>query len=248
MRFHHPDKANTGPATPRHERGFTLVELLVVIGIIAVMIGMLMPALPRARAQANSVKCMSNLKQVGLALQLYSETWKGYVYPPRLGANRLPHERWMIHVFKMKYPTEPALTRDQDSSPWTPDVMLCPQDPEPMYQHSYVLNDHLATEQIKYSSRNLGGKTPYEVIVLGEKKSDQPDYYMNISKPGEAQADWRSDFDRLVEPFRHGVKLGSNYLHLDWSVSNKNPKDAKNGIDPWQVEREAQNTGEPPSP
>ena len=63
------------PRTTR--RGFTLVELLVVIGIIAVLIGILLPTISRARKQANTTACMSTLRNLGQAIYIYAAENKG---------------------------------------------------------------------------------------------------------------------------------------------------------------------------
>jgi prepilin-type N-terminal cleavage/methylation domain-containing protein/prepilin-type processing-associated H-X9-DG protein len=65
--------------------GFTLVELLVVIGIIAVLVAMLLPALNKAREQARTVQCASNMRQVYVAAEMYAAQNKGFMLPAQAG-------------------------------------------------------------------------------------------------------------------------------------------------------------------
>src|SRR5271155_2252959 len=68
----------------RKARAFTLVELLVGIAVIAVLIGVLLPAVSRARGQANQVACMSNIRQLTLAFMMYCDDNQGWL--PRAAA------------------------------------------------------------------------------------------------------------------------------------------------------------------
>ncbi len=69
---------NKGNLSSTNLKIFTLIELLVVIAIIAILASMLLPALNKARETAKSIKCISNLKQLGLSLHVYADNYDGY--------------------------------------------------------------------------------------------------------------------------------------------------------------------------
>ena len=96
----------------RPRRGFTLVELLVVIAIIAVLVSLLLPAVQQAREAARRTQCQNHLKQIGLALHNYHDTFK--TFPPGWTSN------WANYSIK-------SITGPADHSTWSWHIMILPQ-------------------------------------------------------------------------------------------------------------------------
>jgi prepilin-type N-terminal cleavage/methylation domain-containing protein/prepilin-type processing-associated H-X9-DG protein len=228
----------------RKVHAFSLIELLVVLGIIALLIGLLMPGMVGARAQARAIQCRANLRELGLALQIYQNENHGWIYPVGIHANgdlwpaaygidKPPHLRWPMKVFKLKSaPATPPYDPDAytqnpydpitfPAGPFTPPTLRCPADFEPWEAHSYVINAHLAEHGIRGASHPAGWSSA-QLIVAGEKVTLVRDYYMQ-----------NHDFPRVVERYRHGPHLRSNLLYLDGHVGNEPMSGSM--LDPWDV-------------
>jgi prepilin-type N-terminal cleavage/methylation domain-containing protein/prepilin-type processing-associated H-X9-DG protein len=205
----------------RIHRGFTLVELLVVIGIIALLISILLPALQKARESANSTACMSNMRQIGMAVQFYTSENKNKWLPPYLipeqTVNYTPAGPWFAIWIPAKYYKE------------NPAVMLCPSDPQAylrapqkrMYsdiqdvRYSYCMNSDFPRMSLaiypapfanpNYNPRMLKGvRDPTRLILFAETKQT-------------ALLSFRSN---TAEFFRadHGKKDAMNFCFADGHV------------------------------
>ncbi len=145
---------------PNHamRRGFTLVELLVVIGIIALLISILLPAMTRAREAANSVVCSSNMRQYGVAVFQYSLANKGFF--PLFSDNsttNLPETHWwntLAPYLRVPQQLSTDWYKSQNGSiELTRRIRCCPSDPE-----NVAIGPH-------YGAYRFGENRPYGPII-----------------------------------------------------------------------------------
>src|SRR5687768_15270457 len=141
-----PPQLSSGARVMRksHQRAFTLVELLVVIGIIAVLIAILLPALQRARDQANTVYCQSNLRQIYIAIQLYDNQQRGYMMPASRGTgNGATNNWWGWEALGQLWGIKASgTTSDREAATRISRMLNCPANARPEPEWSPTTSDY----------------------------------------------------------------------------------------------------------
>ena len=141
--------------------GFTLIELLVVIAVIALLASMLLPALKEARGAARKAVCISNLKQIGMAFNLYMANWDDWLPYARGTGGDGPNYgcTWDSELVKIVY--EVTIPISDSYSSWVSDggksIFWCPSRKKtqssggnPVKIRSYSMNAYLASDNFSY--------------------------------------------------------------------------------------------------
>ncbi|HZP84179.1 MAG TPA: DUF1559 domain-containing protein [Chthonomonadaceae bacterium] len=202
----------------RSQPGFTLIELLVVIAVIAILAAILFPVFAQAREKARAVTCLSNLKQLGLAVDMYAQDYDErfpQVYP---SVSPAP---WEVREEGPEPYPDPqgnffALIQPYTKSASGKGINICPSDsridPED-HPNSYIPNGFLV-----FGASFSSVARPASTIYLSESGDENEDRsthpWMIFRQDGSLDEDDLEELEEDTAAERHTG--GANYLFTDW--------------------------------